>query len=69
MPPATWAAFQHHRCNQVSMTGFRSQRNMKRGAMPPLVCSELRLFSREAITLIDCLIRAEIIDEIQTGRR
>jgi hypothetical protein len=33
------------------MTGLRSQRSMKRGSTPTPVCSELRLFSREAITL------------------
>ncbi len=32
------------------MTGLRSQRSMKRGSTPTPVCSELRLFSREAIT-------------------
>jgi len=37
--------------NQVSMTGLRSQLSMKRGSTPLPVCSELRLFSREAITL------------------
>jgi hypothetical protein len=37
------------------MTGFRSQRSMKRCFTPTPVCSELRLFSREAITLIDRL--------------
>jgi hypothetical protein len=33
------------------MTGLRSQRSMKRGSTPTPVCSELRLFSREAIAL------------------
>jgi hypothetical protein len=33
------------------MTGIRSQRSMKRGSTPTPVCSELQLFSREAITL------------------
>jgi hypothetical protein len=33
------------------MTGLRSQQSMKRDFMPTPVCSELRLFSREAITL------------------
>jgi hypothetical protein len=37
--------------NQVSMTGIRSPRSMKRGPIPNPVCTELRLFSREAITL------------------
>ena len=39
--------------NQVSMTGLRSQRSMKRGSTPNPVCGELRLFSREAISLIE----------------
>jgi hypothetical protein len=38
---------------QVSMTGRRSQRSMKRGSTPTPFCSELRLSSREAIALID----------------
>jgi hypothetical protein len=33
------------------MTGLRSQRSMKKGSTPNPVCSELRLFSREAISL------------------
>ncbi len=39
--------------DQVSMTGLRSQRSMKRGSTPTPVCSEFRLFSREAITRFD----------------
>jgi hypothetical protein len=35
------------------MTGLRSQRSMKRGSTPTPVCNELRLFSREAIALIE----------------
>jgi hypothetical protein len=35
------------------MTGLRSQRSMKRGSAPTPVCSELRLFSRKAIALIE----------------
>ena len=33
------------------MTGLRSQRSMKKGSAPPPVRNELRLFSREAISL------------------
>jgi hypothetical protein len=39
------------------MTGLRSQRSMKKGSTPTPFCSELRLFSREAITLKNPLLR------------
>ena len=62
-PHSVWTAFLLHcaegrcagnSCYQVSMTGLRSQRSMKRGSTRIPVCSELRLFSREAMALIDC---------------
>jgi hypothetical protein len=34
------------------MTGLRSQRSMKRGFIPTSFCSELQLFSREAIAQV-----------------
>jgi hypothetical protein len=44
------------------MIGLRSQLGMKRGSTPTPVRSDLRLFSREAITLIDAPLEGAVYE-------
>jgi hypothetical protein len=50
------------------MTGLRSQRSMKGGFTPTPVCSELGLFSREAISLIEGFERNRDLSSIDQQR-
>jgi hypothetical protein len=57
------------------MTGLQSQRSMKELLRQPPVCSELRLFSREAITQVCAVLFAgawglsviEIFQQLTSG--